>query len=235
MNRHILKMKHPASWHNDQWREALMLGNGLTGVLMHGAIAEERIQFNRHNLWRGGNPGGEIPDISETFRAMRKQILDGDYRGANKNQMEAALKEKGYAASPHTPTPLGTLLTFFTPEVMFTGYERGLNMRTGEAYVRFRLGDINFERRAFVSRDSDISVFSFRADAPFTTAYQFALQRPKGAVCNFRPDGFSCHTAAGNEGVHVYFIGDISTREVNNRLEVTGSDYLMIVQAYAGS
>ncbi len=113
MNRHILKMKHPASWHNDQWREALMLGNGLTGVLMHGAIAEERIQFNRHNLWRGGNPGGEIPDISETFRAMRKQILDGDYRSANKNQMAAALKEKGYAASPHTPTPLGTLLTFF--------------------------------------------------------------------------------------------------------------------------
>jgi len=233
MSRHILKMKHPAAWHNEQWREALMLGNGLTGILVHGAIAEERIQFNRHEIWNHGTQGGEIPDISETFQAMRKQILEGDYRGANKNQMAAALKDKGYFSALHTPSPLGTLQIFFTPETMFTGYERTLNMRTGEACVRFRLGETDFERRAFVSRDADIAVFSFKSSIPFTAAYKFEMRCAEDSLSEFGEKSFSCRTADGSEGVKVWFIGDISTREANHKLEVTGCNYLAIVQAYA--
>ena len=72
MSRHLLKMKRPASWHGESWREALFLGNGLTGVLMHGAIAEETLQFARHDLWHKGNPGGELPNITATFAEMRR-------------------------------------------------------------------------------------------------------------------------------------------------------------------
>ena len=71
MNRHIYTLKKPASCYKELWREALPLGNGLTGVLIPGAIAEEHIQFNRHDLWRGAGNGGAIPDVSETFRKMR--------------------------------------------------------------------------------------------------------------------------------------------------------------------
>ena len=74
MSRHIVRMKHPASWHGESWREALMLGNGLTGILVHGAIAEETIQINRFDLWHGGNEGRDIPDISDTFAKMRSDI-----------------------------------------------------------------------------------------------------------------------------------------------------------------
>ena len=97
MNRHLITINHPASWHGELWRDALRFGNGLSGILMHGAIAEETIQCNRWDLWHGGNPGGEIPDISDTFREMRDKILAGDYTGANTNMMAAALREKDTA------------------------------------------------------------------------------------------------------------------------------------------
>ena len=71
MNRHIYTMHKPASWHGELWREALPLGNGLTGVLVPGAIADESIQFNRHDLWHGKGDGGSVPDITETFQKMR--------------------------------------------------------------------------------------------------------------------------------------------------------------------
>ena len=82
MNRHSYTLKKPASWFGQMWREALPLGNGLTGALVPGAIAEEQITFTRHDLWHNGNPGGAIPDITETFREMRRAIDAGDYPAA---------------------------------------------------------------------------------------------------------------------------------------------------------
>ena len=232
MSRHILTMKRPSSWHREQWREALMLGNGLTGAMIHGAIAEETIRFNRYNLWHNGAAGGEIPDISDTFRNMREQILRGEYAAANTNCMEAALVEKGYHAHPECPSPLGQLRISFRPEKMFTHYERGVDMRAGEAFVRFRMNDTQFERRAFVSRDSDIFVMSVTADAPFTAGYRFDLHRKEDAVCDFAERSFACRTADGNEGANVFFVGEIRTWVDNNRLMVEGSRYLVFVQAW---
>ena len=51
MSRHIYTLKKPAGWHKELWREALPLGNGLTGVLIPGAIGHEQITFNRHNIY----------------------------------------------------------------------------------------------------------------------------------------------------------------------------------------
>lgn len=106
MNRHVVKMKHPASCHGEPWREALMLGNGLTAILVHGAVAEETIQFNRYNLWHHGNAGSEIPDISDTFSDMREKIQTGDYIGANQNLMAAALRSRDMPPARRFLVPL---------------------------------------------------------------------------------------------------------------------------------
>jgi len=235
MNRHILRMKRPASWHDGQWRDSLRLGNGLTGALIHGAIAEETIQFVRHDLWHHGDPGGQIPDISDTFRQMRQKIDEGDYRSANTNMIANALKEKGYTSKPHVPYPMGSLKMFFDPGTMFKGYERGINMRSGEGYVRFKIGEHAFERKAFVSRADDITVFSMKADIPFTSSFKFVLADSENAVYQIEDNSLQCKTADGNIGANIYFKGDITTRIADNRLFVTGKDYLIFVQVYAGN
>lgn len=54
MSRHIYTLKKPASWAKELWREALPLGNGLTGILIPGSVGREEITFNRFDLWEGG-------------------------------------------------------------------------------------------------------------------------------------------------------------------------------------
>lgn len=240
MNRHIIQMKHPSSWHTDSWRnpsnddgawrDALRIGNGLTGALIHGAIAEETIQFTRHDLWHHGDPGGEIPDISDTFREMRAKIDAGDYRGANTDMLKTALQEKGYTAEPHVPYPLGSLKCHYAPASMFKGYERGINMRSGEAFVRFRIADKSFERKAFISRDADIAVIYIKAEEPFTTAYQFVLHENKDAVHQITESSMHSWTADGTVGASIWFTGDITTEIANNMLAVTGKEYLILVK-----
>ena len=53
MSRHIYTLKKPASWAKELWREAMPLGNGLTGILIPGSVGREEITFNRFDLWEG--------------------------------------------------------------------------------------------------------------------------------------------------------------------------------------
>ncbi len=125
MSRHVYTLKKPAGWHKERWREALPLGNGLTGVLIPGAIGEETIQFNRFDLWEdGADP--PVPDITDAFRAMRKALDRGDYAAANDDNISRALREKGYEAWAGCPHPLGWLDIVFEPPALFRRYRRGL-------------------------------------------------------------------------------------------------------------
>lgn len=249
MNRHIIRLKHPASWHTDSWnnpshgnvapdngawRDALRLGNGLTGALIHGAIAEETIQFTRYELWHHGNPGPQIPDVSDAFRQMRALIDAGDYAAANTNLFAKALTEKGYYAEPHVPYPLGSLKCLYAPASMFRNYERGIDMRSGESFVRFKIGTVQFMRKAFVSRADDITVIKITADAPFTTSYYFEMHEKEGAFHELYSHAIHSCSADKSTGVNIYFTGDISTTIADKRLFVTGREYMIFVQAYAG-
>lgn len=229
MNRHIYTLKKPASCYKELWREALPLGNGLTGVLIPGAIAEEHIQFNRHDLWRGAGNGGAIPDVSDTFRKMREDIDAGDYLAANRDCIMHALREKGYGAAPETPYPHGWLDITFTPASMFRRYRRGVNMRTGEAFVTFETDEGTYRREGFVSRDSDITVIRMTADKPFTAVYDYRLFS-ETAVSQTTPNGFTRVSADGVTAVSVLFTGEFTSVVDGNALTVTGQNYLILVR-----
>ena len=229
MSRHVFTLNRPASWPHEEWREALPLGNGLTGVLIPGSIAAERILFNRHDLWHGGSDGGEIPDITETFRAMRGALDRGDYAAANRDNFMRALREKGYSSGPEVPYPLGTLRLTFTPEGMFRHYRRGVNMRTGEAFVTFEIDGCRFERRMFVSRDSDIAVLRMTADRDFTASFDFTLFSPAGEA-EITPRAIRKTAADGETAVNVLFCGDFLSEVRGDAVTVTGRDYTVLVR-----
>lgn len=229
MSRHIYTLNRPASWPGEEWREALPLGNGLTGVLIPGSIAAEHITFNRHDLWHGGSDGGAIPDITEAFRAMRDAIDRGDYAAANQDNLMAALQEKGYSAGPEAPYPLGWLNLAFTPAGMFRHYRRGVNMQTGEAFVEFEIDGCRYSRRMFVSRDCDAAVLRMTADKPFTVVYDFALYPETGE--SFVTDRSIRKTARdGESAVNVLFRGEIETAVRGESVSVTGRDYTVLIR-----
>lgn len=235
MSRHIYTLKKPSSWHRENWREALPLGNGLTGVLIPGAIAEESITFNRHDFWMGG--GDEpIPDITHAFREMREMLDRGDYEGANRDNLMGALREKNYGVCPGAPAPLAFLDMHFTPTAPFKGYRRGVNMRTGEAFVEFSVGGCHYRREFFVSRADDITVIRMTADQPFTTEYKLRLFRNAEGGAT-RTNGFLAvaprEKECGSSAAQALFLGDYDssiTGEELDVLAVTGREYLILVR-----
>ncbi|MCQ2431532.1 MAG: glycoside hydrolase N-terminal domain-containing protein [Clostridia bacterium] len=232
-SRHIFTLRYPASWHGETWRDALVLGNGLTGVLVPGAIGDESIHFNRFDLWHGGKDM-EIPDISDTFRAMRSAIDASDYPAANKDNLMHALKEKGYTVGCETPYPLGWLDLHFEPDGIFRHYRRGINMRTGEAFVSYTVNGCEYRRQMFVSRARDITVVKMTADKPFAITCDFRLFSDAGE--SIITDNSITRTAAdGDTAARVLFLGDFSASCKNGKLCVTGKEYLILIRVSSHS
>lgn len=228
MSRHIYTLKKPAGWHKELWREALPLGNGLTGVLIPGAIGNEQITFNRHDLWEGG-VDREIPDATNVLREMRIALDKGDYERANQENLGRALQEMGGATPIDCPHPLGWLDITFSPDKLFKHYHRGVNMQTGEAFVEFSVDGCHYRRTAFTSRDADVTVMRMSAEHPFTATYDFRLYNTVEKSTTTE-SGLYRTSANDYTEVRVQFIGDYTANVDGTALRVTGSDYMLLIR-----
>ena len=221
-------MKKPAGWHKELWREALPLGNGLTGALIPGAIGKETIQFNRFDLWEDGEDP-PVPDVTDAFRAQRLALDRGDSAAANGDVLGSALREAGYEAWLGCPHPLGWLDIGFAPSALFRHYERGVNMQTGEAFVSFEIDGCRYDRRGFISRASDVTVLRFSADRPFTQTLDFRLYNEL-AECETTENGMLRAAAGRYAAASVRLAGDYTSEVCENGLRVTGSDYMLLIR-----
>ena len=151
-----MKMKRPASWWNDNWREGTPLGNGLHGALMYGNTVKERIMLTHTKLWREGR-SMEIPDVSDVLPKMRELIFAGEVPKADRMLVDA-LAERGYAPHEAYPFPAADLRITLPPVHGFSHYRRGLDLSTAQATVEYMDGDELINRRGFVSRADDVIV-----------------------------------------------------------------------------
>lgn len=75
-----LYMKRPASWPGDLGREATLLGNGKTGVLVYGGVGKEKIQFNRSDLWNHAERT-ELPKLDGILKIrLPKGVIEPNLR-----------------------------------------------------------------------------------------------------------------------------------------------------------
>lgn len=228
MSRHIYTLKKPAGWHKELWREALPLGNGLSGVLIPGAIGNEHITFTRHDLWEGA-VSCPVPDVTSTLYEMREALDRGDYTAANQENLARALQQKGCTMPIECPHPLGWLDMEFAPGKPFKHYRRGVNMQTGEAFVEFSVDGCRYRRTAFVSRDADVTVMHMHADCPFTVTYDFRLYN-QTVQSQTTPNRLFRSSADGYTSAIVQFVGDFSSSVDGSHLSVTGSDYTVMIR-----
>ena len=117
----------------------------------------------------------------------------------------------------------------FTPESVFRHYRRGVNMRTGEAFVEFTLNGCVFRRQAFVSRADDITVIRMSADQPFTVIYDFDLFNEIGER-KTSERSIQRFAKNGDTAANVVFLGDITSEIQKDGLAVTGKDYIILVR-----
>ena len=150
---HTLWYAQPAA----RWLEALPVGNGRLGAMMHGRVHKEVVQLNEESLWTRPIGRRENPLALARLGEVRQALLDGDGRRAH---FLAELGSFGVPRSQAAYQTLGhlTLLSFGHHEEWASDYRRSLDLRAGMARLSYKLGNVEHRREIFASAPDQVIV-----------------------------------------------------------------------------
>jgi alpha-L-fucosidase 2 len=146
------------------WREALPIGNGKTGGMVFGGPQVERLALSDSTAWSGAPATGEVnPGALPHLQEIRNLFFAGKYDEA---QSLCNKYLPGHSRNFGTNLPL--------PELRFTSdglqdptvYRRSLILDEAIARVRFRNGDIQFEREFLATHADGVLAVRFTSSRP---------------------------------------------------------------------
>jgi alpha-L-fucosidase 2 len=148
-----------------QWVEALPVGNGRLGAMVHGGTARERIQFNESTIWNGGprdyaRPGAYryLPRLRELLYAGRQAEAEAL---AQVQFMSAPLRQRAYQAFGDLRIDLPGVDSS-TAE----GYFRELDLDSAVVTTRYRSRGITYVRQTLASHPGNVIVVRLTTDQP---------------------------------------------------------------------
>lgn len=145
------------------WTEALPLGNGRIGAMLHGGVEREHLQLNEDTLYSGEPPADlRSIDITKDFDHVRGLLRDGRNADA-----DAYITKHWLGRNQQCYQPLGDLyLDLGAAGEPATDYRRWLDLETATAGVRYRRGGVGYEREVFISHPDQVIAIRLRADQP---------------------------------------------------------------------
>lgn len=151
---HIIKYNKPAK----NWREALPLGNGLTGIMIYGSLRKEKLCFNDGTLWSGYPKDYNSKDSLENLEKARKLIFEG-----RNTEADALCEEKLTGFYSETFMPLGEISLKFSG-LSQRDYSRSLDLSNAVHTVKAK----GCTTEAFSSYHDKISAYRIKSDKPFS-------------------------------------------------------------------
>ena len=159
-----------------EWTDALPLGNGRLGAMVHGGVGREDIQLNEATLWSGGPYQPVNPTALPNLQKVRDLVLAGRYAEAE------ALANENLLAKPHgqmSYQSAGNLFLEFQHEAVPGSYRRSLDLDTAMATTTYRLLGTGiaddaaaFTRECFVSAADDTLVFRLESSKPGMLSFE---------------------------------------------------------------
>jgi alpha-L-fucosidase 2 len=144
-------------------QQALPIGNGRLGGMIFGGTAKERIQLNEDTLWSGSPREVNNPEALKALPEVRKLLFDGKPAEAMK------LAEKKLMGNPMHVRPyqsLGDLRLQLPGHEQVTDYRRELDLETGVARVRYKVGQAEYTREMFASHPDQVIVIRIASSQP---------------------------------------------------------------------
>lgn len=179
MSSHTLWYRQPAI----EWTDALPVGNGRLGAMVHGGVGREDIQLNEATLWSGGPYQPTNPEALPNLEQIRTLILAGRYAQAEQLANAHAM------ARPHLQMSYqsaGNLFLEFPHEAVPGSYRRELDLETAIATTQYRLlgtgisdDAAQFTRECFVSHPAGILVLRLQSSKPGMLAFEAWLDSPQ--------------------------------------------------------
>jgi alpha-L-fucosidase 2 len=136
---------HPAQ----HWFDGLPLGNGRMGAMIFGGVRVEQIALSETTFWSGAaSTENNNPDGPQILEKVRQRFQAGDVRGANQLCEELVGRKGNYG----TNLPFGRLrLLFDHMQGEGNQYSRALDLDTALVTVRYKAGDVLFQREMCLS------------------------------------------------------------------------------------
>ncbi|KQS04711.1 hypothetical protein ASG11_11000 [Sphingomonas sp. Leaf357] len=191
----------------EKWLEAVPVGNGRIGAMVHGGIAEERIALNHIELWSGRASQDDRPETLAALPEVRRLLFAGRYAEANalaQARMMTPMNPETYGSYQ----TLGDLLLAFDHGETVTQYERTLDLATGEARVDYTIGGHRHARTILCSHPDAVLAIRLTTTAPAGLALTVRLRRSQDAVVT--PTGTVLHLRGRPKPYGVTFAADLS-------------------------
>ncbi len=166
-----------------EWTDALPLGNGRLGAMVHGGVGREELQLNESTLWSGGPYQPTNQEALPNLAAVRELIFAGRYAEAQ------ALAQRHLLAKPHLQMsyqPAGNLFIEFGHEAIAGSYRRVLDLDSAIASSSYGLLSTGFDRdpntftrESFASAADDVLVTRISASRPGTLSFEAWFDSPQ--------------------------------------------------------
>jgi alpha-L-fucosidase 2 len=156
----------------DKWDQALPVGNGRLGAMVHGGARREHLQFNEDTLWTGEPRSYANPEAHKHLAEIRQLLFDGKQREAEDLAMEkfmsVPLRQERYQ-------PFGDVYIEFEGHDEITDYKRQLDLDSAVASVSYRVGEVGYTRQVFSSYPDNVLVVRLAADKAGALSFDVTL------------------------------------------------------------
>lgn len=171
-----------------KWEDAMVSGNGMTGVMVYGGQPDETFIFTNHKLLMPGNGRDPIPDMSDMVAPMREEMLKPG--GIGKGWMlywDEWKKRSGGGMFWTQQFHPGYQMKITFQGSYPVSYRRTTRFTTGEVVVEAEDGYGKWVRETFASRAQDIVVTRMKA--------------PEGRTLDCFIDTMHCERAPNSVGM----------------------------------
>lgn len=165
---HGIRYNKPAK----NWREALPLGNGHTGIMIYGSLKKERLCFNDGTLWSGYPKNYDRPESLENLEQLRKLIFEG-----KNSEADALCEDKLTGFYSEAFMPLGEISLSFSG-LGKKNYSRSLELTNAVHTVKTD----SCAAEAFSSYPDKISVYRIKSEKPFSVTVK-AKSKLRHEIC----------------------------------------------------
>lgn len=145
----------------ETWTEALPIGNGRLGGMVHAGPLEDLIALNEETLWGRSPQNPNRPHASEALAKARSLIFDGRLLEAEQVARDGMLADPDQFP-PYEP--LGDLRITSIRPVDYTDYVRELDLTTAIAGARFTLDGTVQRREYFSSAVDDVIAIRYTSE-----------------------------------------------------------------------
>lgn len=210
----------------EKWTEALPLGNGRIGAMVHGGVKEEKICLNEDTLWSGYPHDKNEPERYVYYRQAKELVRQRRYQEA-----QQLLEENFTGGFTESYMPMGDMLLKMS-HGEGGGYKRELNLRTSIHKVSYEADGCCYTRTTFLSYPAQVFVMKLQSEKRGGLFFELTFESQLRYTAASRDGKLEIRGLCPSHA-DPHYLGTEDPVVYSDRKEETGIRYFSLIQVEA--